>query len=307
MPGTYQSRNSRCLFRLRIPLHVTGVWVPVWRGSPRETGSLGAGLLLEPPAVAEVYECSEGACWLRVRTCSELVPTTPISIAKHAMELLGGLSVSVSFESPAPLAVGYAVSAAIALAIAVGEGSKRGWSIEASAMVAHEAEVLAGTGLGDVAAMVYGRGLELRLAPGAPGLARVESFPVNAKTIYSLELGRMATTEMHRALGERLAALAAPRWQRILENPSLDTFLREAREFSIEAGFAPDWLKETLDQLVSRGLVRGWYVKKKVAIIVPEDDAAVEVREELEALAAKRRLRLRRHRPAGSPLSIGPC
>ncbi|WP_153801422.1 pantoate kinase [Hyperthermus butylicus] len=280
--------------------------MPVWRGSPRETGSLGAGLLLEPPAVAEVYECPGGECGLRVRACGELVSAST-SIVKHVVELLGGLNVDVSLESPAPLAVGYAVSAAIALAIAIGEGSRRGWSVEASAAVAHEAEVLAGTGLGDVVAMVYGRGLELRLAPGAPGLARVESFPVNAKTIYSLELGRMATTEMHRALGEKLVALAAPRWQRIAENPNLDTFLREAREFSVEAGFAPDWLREKLDRLVSRGLVRGWYVKKRVAIVVPEDDAAGEAREELEALAAKRGLRLRRHRPAGSPLSVEPC
>ena len=295
-----------CLYRVHVPLHVTGLWLPVWRPVRRETGSLGAGLLLEPGAEARVYPCSGGDCGAGVVAEGEKLGRAP-SVLEELWRLLGGPRARVEVELPVPLAVGYAASAAVALAVAAGEAALRGMSLEEAAALAHEAEVAAGTGLGDVAAMYTGRGLELRLAPGAPGYARVASYPVPVPRLYSLELGRMTTEEMHRGLGDRLYVLAAPRLARLARRPSFDRFLEEARGFSIEAGFAPPRLAEALDRLVDAGLLLGWYAKKKVAVAVPSPSVEDEARDALEKLAREHGLKLRSHHPAPAPLTIQPC
>ncbi|KSW12496.1 hypothetical protein CF15_07180 [Pyrodictium occultum] len=298
--------GSGCLYRVRVPLHVTGLWLPVWRPSRRETGSLGAGLLLEPGAVARVASCSGGGCGALVVAAGARLEEQP-SVLRELYRLLGGPRARVLVEIPVPLAVGYAGSAALALAVAAGEAAVRGMSLEEAAALAHEAEVAAGTGLGDVAAMFLGRGLEVRLAPGAPGLARLASYPVPVASVYSLELGRMTTDEMHRGLGERLHVLAAPRLARLARSPGLERFLEEARGFSIEAGFAPGWLAEELDALRERGLLLGWYAKKKVAVAVPRPGREREAWRAIESLAAGHGLAARLHRPAPGPLTLEPC
>ncbi|WP_219336910.1 pantoate kinase [Pyrodictium delaneyi] len=295
-----------CIYQVHVPLHVTGIWLPLWRPARRETGSLGAGLLLEPGAEAEIHTCSSVGCGAEVHVEGHRLDGVP-SVLEALWRLLGGPRARVVVRLPVPLAVGYAASAAVALAVAVGEAALRGMNVEEAAALAHEAEVAAGTGLGDVAAMFLGRGLELRLAPGAPGLARVASYPIPVSTIYSLELGRMTTSEMHRELGERLYTLAAPRLARLAQEPSLERFLEEARGFSTEAGFAPPWLVESLDKLVDMGLLLGWYAKKKVTVAVPRPGREDEARRELEKLAQEHSLMLRSHRPASAPLSIRPC
>ncbi|MEM3924275.1 MAG: kinase, partial [Zestosphaera sp.] len=40
--------------RIKIPLHISGFWVPHVTNNPLTTGSLGAGITLEPPVEAEI-------------------------------------------------------------------------------------------------------------------------------------------------------------------------------------------------------------------------------------------------------------
>ncbi|MFN3268461.1 MAG: kinase, partial [Zestosphaera sp.] len=42
--------------RLKVPLHITGFWVPHITNNPLTTGSLGAGITLEPFVEAEIKE-----------------------------------------------------------------------------------------------------------------------------------------------------------------------------------------------------------------------------------------------------------
>ncbi|MET1128415.1 MAG: hypothetical protein ABWW70_03775, partial [Thermoproteota archaeon] len=178
-----------------------------------------------------------------------------------------------------------------------------GLSVEEAAYHAHVAEVEAGTGLGDVAAMLYGRGLELRLAPGAPGLARVVSIPLSANLkLVTASLGSMSTSEMHKVLADRLYSMTAPRIRRVFENASLEVFLEEARSFSVEAGFVDRSLAEKIDRIARRGSALGWYVKKKVLVVVSEEDRAEEVKAELEGLLPDARIFV--GRPSASPLQV---
>ena len=254
--------------KLWIPLHVTGLWIPVWRHSLLLSGSLGAGLLMEPGIEVEAPRAGEWRVEITVE--GSQLSSLP-SVASETLKLMNSATPAhIRISSPVPLGAGFAVSAGIALGIALGAGLLSGMGLLESASIAHEAEVRAGTGLGDVVAMLYGRGLEIRIAPGGPGLARVESYPVPCLEILAAVLGRMETGEMHRVLGERLYEAAAPRLARLLSRPGLITFLQEARGFSIESGMVGEELARLLDKLVDEKVLLGWYVKKKVLVMVPE-------------------------------------
>ena len=255
--------------KLWIPLHVTGLWIPVWRHSLLLSGSLGAGLLMEPGIEVEATRAREWRVEITVE--GSQLSSLP-SVASETLKLMNSATPAhIRISSPVPLGAGFAVSAGIALGIALGAGLLSGMGLLESASIAHEAEVRAGTGLGDVVAMLYGRGLEIRIAPGGPGLARVESYPVPRLEILAAVLGRMETREMHRVLGERLYEAAAPRLARLLSRPELITFLQEARGFSIESGMVTEELARLLDKLVDKRVLLGWYVKKKVLVMVPEE------------------------------------
>ena len=263
--------------KLWIPLHVTGLWIPVWRHNPLLSGSLGAGLLMEPGIEVEATRAGEWRVEITVE--GSQLNSLP-SIASETLKLMSSATPAhIRISSPVPLGAGFAVSAGIALGIALGAGLLSGMGIVESAGIAHEAEVRAGTGLGDVVAMLYGRGLEIRIAPGGPGLASVESYPVPRLEILAAVLGRMETKEMHRVLGERLYEAAAPRLARLLSRPELITLLQEARGFSIESGMVSEELARLLDKLVDERVLLGWYVKKKVLVMVPEEGETRRVEE----------------------------
>ncbi|RUM48155.1 MAG: hypothetical protein DSY37_00440 [Hyperthermus sp.] len=263
--------NEDAAFLVRVPLHVTGLWLPFWRREPLLAGSVGAGLLIAPPATARVRPCSSRPrfCGVRVKTPGGVV-VSGVSVIDELMLIEPSLSMKVSVEVdlPVPLGVGYAASAAVALSAAIGLGLIEGYTLEEAARLAHIAEVRAGTGLGDVVAMLYGRGLVLRYSPGGPGEARVESIPVARRLLVVSRGGPLSTREMHRRLSWRLHSMAAPRLARLLEKPSLERFLAEARGFSVEAGFVSSSEAKVLDEMVEVGLAEGWYAKKRVIVLV---------------------------------------
>jgi len=277
--------------KLWIPLHVTGLWIPVWRHSPLLSGSLGAGLLMEPGIEVEAVPAKE---W-RVEIVIEGRQLSSLpSIASETLKLMSGaMPAHIHISSPVPLGAGFAVSAGIALGIALGAGLLSDMGLLEAASIAHEAEVKAGTGLGDVVAMLYGRGLEIRIAPGGPGLASVESYPIPRLEILAAVLGSMETREMHKVLGERLYEAALPRLTRLLSRPGLETFLQEARGFSVDTGMAEDKLVGVLDRLVEEGALRGWYLKKRVLVMIPGKSGRRAIMERLAGILDRRFYSLR--------------
>jgi pantoate kinase len=300
-------QGSYCL-EAEAPLHVTGLWLPFWRPSLLESGSLGAGLLLEPTVRIRVEPCGRGRrCGVSVYTPDGLLGGVP-SVAVEVYRLHPAASrMSVRVESPVGIGLGYAVSAAVALGAALAATAGGGLAgVEEAARLAHMAEVAAGTGLGDVVALLYGRGLELRLAPGGPGLARVDSVPIDYEAVSVALGGPEETSAMHRQLSWRLHSLAAPRLARLFEKPGLEVFLEEARGFSLEAGFVTGEQAKVLDRLVEEGLALGWYAKKRVAVVVAARRGyAGELAERLREAGYRPVV----HRAALSPLrvSTSPC
>ncbi|ABL88526.1 pantothenate kinase [Pyrobaculum islandicum DSM 4184] len=240
--------------RLKIPHHVTGFWLPHYGGSPLETGSVGAGLLLD---YAEVYLSGAG-----VRYNGELLEAGP----------------GVDIKSPYPLGYGYAGSAVVNIAKHV---AVLGLGLEAFQR-AHIAEVEAGTGLGDVLAIYTGGCLVVRTSPGAPGVGKAYGYDCPRLFVATVDLRRAETATMLKSLRLQLE-IEGRRAVEAMIDGDFQTFLELARRFSRAVGFLTPQLEEELRRLAG---VSGFYVKKGVLVVVAERDHVTDVAETLRRYGA---------------------
>lgn len=112
--------------------------------APADSGSVGVSVALADGMTAEVARADEST----VRVDGEPTSFEPVERALDAL----GVTAAVDLRADVPIGCGFGASGAatLATALAADEAFDLGRSREALVQVAHEAEVAAGTGLGDV-------------------------------------------------------------------------------------------------------------------------------------------------------------
>jgi pantoate kinase len=260
----YRSRGDG--FEFEVPLHLTGFFYPVYRESWELTGSLGAGLVIRPGLKCVVSE-GEGV-WFN----SEPISWGP---ALEIYNEMGGGS-SVHLSGNCLPGAGYAFSAASGLAVAACYALAGKMSAGEAAMKAHVSEVRCKTGLGDVLAIWDGVGLVLRKRPGGPGVGEVENIRISDKiAIVTSELGRLSTESLLTTHHEKIMEAGERSYREFLKNPSLANFLEISNRFSKELGLVDRSVEEIVRPVSPRLL--GWYVKKRVLVMVVEEAEIEEV------------------------------
>ncbi|MCC6023050.1 MAG: hypothetical protein LM560_08100 [Desulfurococcaceae archaeon] len=263
--------------RVIIPLHITGFWYVVESYNPVFTGSLGAGITLDPPAIAEEgnYNCD--------LVINDECVVSPVIITARKLAQVSSDS-GVSLRSKAMLGNGYGLSAASVLAYLI---IKTDYTLNKASITAHVAEVLNKTGYGDVIAEFYGGGLVLRTQPGPPGIGSVDIIPVSKSLkVVTVVLGNLTTTEMMLRYGRKINEVGKSVYRRFLENTTIESFVELAHEFSLSVGMLSkdldDLLKSKLSRYLSNGGVLGYFIKKKLLTVIVEDGCLVEVVEVLK-------------------------
>lgn len=249
-----------------VPLHLTGFFYPVYRESWELTGSLGAGLVIRPGLRCVVGD-GEG-----VRFAGEPISWGP------ALEIYNelGKGFSVHLSGNCLPGAGYAFSASSSLAVAACYALAGKISPSEAAMMAHISEVRCRTGLGDVLAIWGGEGLVLRKKPGGPGVGEVENIKISDKiAIVTTELGRLSTENLLTSYYEKIMMAGEWCYREFLKNPSLASFLELSNRFSRELGLVERSVEEAVRPISSRLL--GWYVKKRVLVMVVEEAEVDEV------------------------------
>ncbi|WP_440059576.1 pantoate kinase [Thermogladius sp. 4427co] len=255
-----------------VPLHVSGFWKPALTGDPLRSGSVGAGIALDlyTRAVGRLGDCSIFLNGVRV-------------MEEHSSLICAreGVNVVLKTESPVGLGKGFAVSGALSLSQSIASSLlSKGVIGEASSWSAHIAEVVNGTGLGDVIAQFYG-GFVIRIKPGPPGIGSVISIKSFKPSLIVAELpGSESTKAMLSRVDSKTYSTAEESLRRVHENPSLEVFFEEANRFTRRI-----FDYSAADEIVrgARGVI-GFYVKKKAFIAWVEDEWAMDL---LEALSSR--------------------
>jgi len=200
-----------------VPHHITAFFIPhIVGGDPYKTGSLGAGLLVDPPA----------------RACFDPNAQRPEGPLGRSLELLGAPG-GVRVWEPLPPMRGYATSAAVSLAGALAAAAALGRGLLAAAREAHRAEVEEKTGLGDVLAIWGGLGgVVVRLKPGAPGEGLVESLPVPpGLVVVTASRGETHTRSLLSSYGPREREAASAALRRIVRDASFEAFVEAVSSY----------------------------------------------------------------------------
>ena len=260
---------------VRIPLHISGFWVPHITNNPLTTGSLGAGITLEPFVEAEIRDVLEDKVLVNSRVLTH-------DLIETIKRIVGVSKVNAEITSPTYLGEGLGFSAALSIVTAASALHNLGkpLTLNKVGLIAHEAEIAMMTGLSDVVAELRGGGLVVRLKPGAPGVAELDVIPVR-DSVYvipcvireGLTTPRMLRDYWHaiREAGERV-------FKKFVTEPSFDKFLELSIEFS-RAVFmnreVEEKLKGLLRKHLSSGNVIAYFIKKGTLVIIsgkPDDE-----------------------------------
>ncbi|MGC8564544.1 MAG: pantoate kinase [Fervidicoccaceae archaeon] len=255
--------------------HISAFWLPSYRRKTLETGSVGAGFLISPVA----------------KSCypSESFPFKSKPKQITAIERILGLreSIPFSYKDPLPHSVGYSVSATLSLSYSFASlmhiSGKP--TIGEICRLAHIADVKSGTGLGDVSAICGGRGVVLRLTPGAPGYSVVDSIVTDLEkyTVITSVISKMSTSVMLRRLADSLESEGTRAYEEFLSDPSIEKLVELGRSFSMRVGMMSEELDRELSSILKKQDPLGYFVKKGLVVVVADKGETDSIYENMKA------------------------
>ena len=231
--------------RAFVPGHVTGFFSSHPHEDPERAGSRGAGVTLTDGVAVEV----EPAEHTETRLNGDPVTVEPVDRVLDALSVRARVTATTDL----PLGAGFGVSGAMALgtALAANEAFARRLSENDLITIAHEAEVLSGTGLGDVVAQARG-GVPIRLEPGGPSYNRLDGVPAGTRVEY-LTFGELSTESVLSGDTERLTEAGLESLSALVEEPTLPTFAFVSRRFAREAGLLTDRVRGVIEDVSDVG------------------------------------------------------
>jgi pantoate kinase len=236
------------------PAHVTGVFAPaVAARDPRARGSTGAGIVLELGVHAHAKFRPGPRRGFRVS--SDLGIPLPISeeVTRRLAPRRGGtLSVHLVHDLPVGQGFGSSAAGAAATALAVGALSRRPRTELME--IAHLADLFGGGGLGGVASIVGGGGLEFRTRGGLPPLGRALHRPLPGTLFVGVVGGPLPSPAFLRDARflSRVGA-ASEGLAELLRHPDERPFFELSEQFTDRLGLVPPSLERLLRALRRRG------------------------------------------------------
>ena len=228
--------------RAFAPGSVTGVFAPPGPDDPW-TRSRGASFATEAGVVADVRPADA----TRVRLDGEPTAVDPVS---GVLETLG-VTAAVELDRSIPIGAGFGASGAATLATALAANATFDLGHDRAGLLraAHEAEVAAGTGLGDVFVQEAG-GLRWSVGPGTDTAGatpddRVE-YASYGPIATSDVLGDAATLERIREVGTRVL-------EELPDRPTMREFTALSWSFATETGLVTDRVRDAVERVRAAG------------------------------------------------------
>jgi pantoate kinase len=244
------------------PAHITGFFEIREHNFPVETGSRGAGIVIdsgvetgliikdsEKNSLRIFYDGSECQCKTTKSVVSEILKST-----------CGAFDVEVHHFPKLPLAYGFGLSGAGALgtAFAMNHELELDFNHNQLGQIAHTAEVKNNTGLGDVGPELS-RGLVIRVKEGAPGVGRIKSIKFES-FVVSFIIGRpLFTKTVLKNSTKRLTInqIGGICMQEFLNDPSPQRFMELSNRFTFESGLAQKNVEKAIKNLEIKGVTAG--------------------------------------------------
>jgi pantoate kinase len=233
------------------PGHLSGYFRRIGGDTPVSTGSTGAGVVIRQGvmAVAEPSPAPQVVVSRRSPEGTLSVVATTSPPVEYAMERLG-VTARVSTETVLPIGAGFGLSAAALLSTlsALDRLFSLGLGPRGVATLAHEAEIVHRTGLGDVAAC-QGGGFDCRKGAGIDG--EILRIPATGEDITAVSFGPISTPDVLSS-GETLSRVDRAYPGRCPRD--IADFFRLSRAFAEQSGFITLRVREAISACDRAGL-----------------------------------------------------
>ncbi len=240
-----------------VPGHITGFFEIFDHENSIKAGSRGAGVVLDK-GVYTTVKIKEGygiSTTLNGDVCecpvsqSALKDVLRIAGAKYEVEIIHELEV--------PQGQGFGASGAGALGTALAANAALGLNLTMNQCgeIAHRAEVLNRSGLGDVIAQSTG-GLVIRKKPGAPGTGVTDRIFSDEKLVVFTIGSKIKTKSvlLDNEKKEKINKAGRVCMKELLKEPSTENFLALSRKFAFETGLMEKDVHSALKTLEGRGV-----------------------------------------------------
>ncbi len=223
-----------------VSASVTCFFAPVI-DTPKNSGSIGVGFTIDKGVEVRLAD--------RTTLNGEKIrmPTLEYILSKLGYE--GG----VEIRTDLPLGCGFGLSGAIALASALEVNERRNLNLSLFqvADLAHEAEVLNRTGLGDVTTQCHG-GFVVRKDALTPSMCRVDKFLWDIEMDF-LIMGELKTSEILEGNLKEIYKTGVDCLKKFLKKPSIHNLFKVSKEFTLRCGFADDDVIDAIEAVESNG------------------------------------------------------
>jgi pantoate kinase len=239
-----------------IASHLTGIFeIRDDSNDLLRKGSKGAGLSINRGVITTAKVTSD--LDVKISFNGKEIPITEAEVTAQVIEFLlpekDRINLRIEHIFQVPLSSGYGASAAgaIGTAYAVNDLLELGLSELELFQIAHKAEVLTKSGLGDVIGLYQG-GLEIRLREGAPGFGETMSFDnLNGWKVATVHLGTLPTSEVLSNQHKRKKVNEAGRkvMSKLISSPSFSNFIKQSAAFTTKVNLWSNKLQECIRNL----------------------------------------------------------
>jgi pantoate kinase len=194
------------------------------------------------------------------------IDSTDVKVSKFVVEYYLRMidkQVFISVEHEAEIPVGYGLgssgSAALSLSYALNSALKTNLSLTQAAQIAHHADIACKTGLGSVISEFVG-GFEVRASIGGPGIGKIIKIPVPSEYFAVIFCIKPINTEslLEKSFSSNnsypLNVSGKGMIQKLLLNPTIDTFLELSHIFAKQYGLLDGYCKDPILRLMSVGI-----------------------------------------------------
>lgn len=245
------------------PAHVTGFFKAELdqTARPEVQGSLGAGFSIQQ-GVTTTVEVQDSEFSDHSITISGYQPdNTQVSefvISEFLKNIDGNYFLKVHHDIKVPVGYGLGCSAAVALSLvyALNSAFRTNYTKEQLGMMAHNAEVMCRTGLGDVLASYHG-GFEIRVKGGAPGIGQIRKISSESYSAIMICFSPISTKQF---LKDRLASingLGGKMVEKLVQTKNVDQFHDYSIEFANYVDIITPKMKSVIDDLKENGIKCG--------------------------------------------------
>jgi pantoate kinase len=235
------------------PGHLTGFFQVLEHPEIERTGSRGAGICLSLGATSAVTATKgRGRLEVRINGKLDIAPVTRQTIAMLMDSLDHDIVVETDLDLP--ISQGFGMSAAGAMSTAMAICDMMGCDFDEALKVAHHAEIVHRTGMGDVAALSRG-GVTFRRREGLPPYGAIDSIGKDIPLVIAVVGEEIPTSSIlsDRRIRERINRVGGECVSSLAAGPSLANFFRLCGEFATRTGFLTPEVEAALDSISGLG------------------------------------------------------